>query len=237
MQTTKTATKFSIERRVTPSDRPNGADVGNAELMNAIEALSETVSGLGAGNRPAAGGDGHGVDQEGDQDLRIELAQMVRTIARAKTEIASIKHPKSEDDQMVDATSELDEIVKATENATNTILESGEQIEKILDEARDAHGGDDAVQLLCDQVGSQVVNIFQACNFQDITGQRITKVVRTLRFVEARILAMIDIWGVGAFEHLPVPGPPPAHSSDEHVKGPQLENQGISQAEIDALFD
>jgi chemotaxis protein CheZ len=236
LQTTKTATKFSIERRVTPSDRPNGADIGNAELMNAIEALSETVAGLRAGNRPA-GGDGYGVDQEGDQDLRIELAQMVRTIARAKTEIASIKHPMSEDDQMVDATSELDEIVKATENATNTILESGEQIERVIDETKEAHGGDEAIQLLCDQIGSQVVNIFQACNFQDITGQRITKVVRTLRFVEARILAMIEIWGAGAFQDLPVPGPPPAHSSDEHVKGPQLENQGISQAEIDALFD
>ncbi len=240
MRTTEAAKKFSIQRRVSPKGRPNGAGIGNDELMEAIESLRETLAGLGAGlgaGNGLAGDDGYSADPEGDQDLRIELAQMVRTIARTKSEIASIKHPKAEADQMEDASSELDAIVRATETATNVILESSEAIEKIIDAAKIAHGGDETIQLLSDQVGAQVVKIFEACNFQDITGQRINKVVRTLHFIEARILAMIEIWGVSAFEHLPVPGPPPLHSSDEHVAGPQLENQGISQAEIDALFD
>ncbi len=236
MPTTESAKKFSIQRGASPSGRPNGAGISNAELMEAIEALYDRFAGLGAGNGPAVD-DGHSADPEGDQDLRVELAQMVRTIARTKSEIASIKHPKAEADQMEDASSELDAIVQATETATNVILESSEAIEKITDAAKSAHGGDETIQLLGDQVGAEVVKIFEACNFQDITGQRINKVVRTLHFIEERILAMIEIWGVSAFEHLPVPGPPALHSSDENVAGPQLENQGISQAEIDALFD
>lgn len=236
MRTTEATKKFSIERRVSPSAGSNGTGVSNGELMDAIESLQVAITGMGAG-RGHLVDDGHSADQEGDQVLRIEIAQMIRTIARAKTEIASIKHPGSSDDQVDDASSELDEIVKATEKATNTILESGEEIEKLIDAAKTAHGQDETIQLLGDKVGEQVVNIFEACNFQDITGQRINKVVRTLRFIEARILAMIEIWGKEAFEDLPVPGPPPAHSSDEHVSGPQLENQGISQDEIDALFD
>ena len=44
-------------------------------------------------------------------------------------------------------------------------------------------------------IQDKVIQIFEACNFQDLTGQRITKVVSTLRFVEDRIMQMMDIWG------------------------------------------
>ena len=37
---------------------------------------------------------------------------------------------------------------------------------------------------------------YTACSFQDITGQRTEKVVNVLRFIEQRINAMIEIWGV-----------------------------------------
>ncbi len=223
---------FSIERRKSGA---NGADGSAAfDVLAAIQELRQDIAGLAS---KSANGDGMSVDAEADQDLRIELAQMVRTIARAKTEIASIKHPKSEDDFMVEASNELDAVVASTEIATNTILESGEEIERLVDKVKILHADEDTIVLMADQVAAQVINIFEACNFQDVTGQRITKIIRTLRFIETRILSMIDIWGKEAFEGLPIPGPPPLHSSDEHVSGPQLENQGISQEEIDALFD
>ena len=40
-----------------------------------------------------------------------------------------------------------------------------------------------------------MIKIFEACNFQDLTGQRITKVVGTLKFIETHIVRMMEIWG------------------------------------------
>ena len=176
-------------------------------------------------------------DLESTEDIRIEIAQMVRMIGRAKQEIAAIKHPRSDDDRVSAASSELDAIVLATETATQDILDANEKIEQLIKEIGGLTGDDEIIHR-CEQAGEYLVNILEACNFQDITGQRITKVIRTLRFIEERILAMINIWGVQAFADLPVPkGEFDAESEEALLNGPQLENQGISQADIDALFD
>ena len=76
----------------------------------------------------------------------------------------------------------------------------------------------------------------ESCNFQDLTGQRTTKVITTLRHIEERIVAMIGIWGIEAFEELPVPQS--ENDGDEALlNGPAKAGEGISQADIDALFD
>ena len=49
---------------------------------------------------------------------------------------------------------------------------------------------------LCDKIDQRATDIYTACSFQDITGQRTDKVVQALRFIEQRINAMIEIWGV-----------------------------------------
>ncbi|MBC8013253.1 MAG: hypothetical protein H7X74_04110 [Methyloceanibacter sp.] len=49
---------------------------------------------------------------------------------------------------------------------------------------------------LCDKIDQRATDIYTACSFQDITGQRTEKVVKALRFIEQRINAMIEIWGV-----------------------------------------
>ena len=81
-----------------------------------------------------------------------------------------------------------------------------------------------------------VVSIFEACNFQDITGQRIGKVVRTLDFIEERVVAMIQTWGTEAFAHLPHTVEVPVAEEAKLLNGPQLQGKAISQADIDVLF-
>ena len=49
----------------------------------------------------------------------------------------------------------------------------------------------------CDEVENLTTNIYMACSFQDLTGQRTQKVVQVLRYLENRINAMIEIWGIG----------------------------------------
>jgi len=168
--------------------------------------------------------------------LKTELRALAVCIEHTKAEIAALKPKDAEDDRLIAVTFELDAIVSSTERATEQILEAAEKIELIGKEIQ-AHAADSYVSRLVEDIGDTVGNIFEACNFQDITGQRITKVVKTLKYVEDRINAMIEIWGP---ENIADVSPKifEEHRDDDSklLNGPQLENKGISQAEIDSLF-
>jgi chemotaxis protein CheZ len=167
--------------------------------------------------------------------LRNEIRAMSLAIQQTKTEIAALRPPNTEDDRLVVVTQELDAIVTATEAATNTILESAEKVDMLAEQIQSG-GGDTTSKQLAGDVRDTVITMFEACNFQDITGQRISKVVRTLQFIEERINKMIEIWGQDAFAEI-------EHTQEEIdaeaalLNGPQLANQGVSQADIDKLFD
>lgn len=170
--------------------------------------------------------------------LKTELRALAVCIEQTKSEIAALRPNNSVDDRLMAVTFELDAIVSATENATQGILGAAEKIEGLTKEIQ-SHGVDSYVGRLTEDINETIINIFEACNFQDITGQRITKVVKTLQYIEARINAMIDIWGPDNIAEI-VPKPPADDHRDDDAKllnGPALENQGISQSEIDALFD
>ena len=49
---------------------------------------------------------------------------------------------------------------------------------------------------LCDQINEKTMAAIECCTFQDITGQRVGKIVKSLQFVEERIDAMVALWGV-----------------------------------------
>jgi chemotaxis protein CheZ len=167
--------------------------------------------------------------------LRNEIRAMSLAIQHTKIEIAALRPPNTADDRLMVVTQELDAIVTATERATNTILESAEKVDMLAEQVQSV-GSDTTSQQLAGDIRDTVITMFEACNFQDITGQRISKVVRTLQFIEDRINKMIDIWGPETFESV-------QHTQEELdeeaalLNGPQLANQGVSQADIDKLFD
>jgi chemotaxis protein CheZ len=177
------------------------------------------------------------------QILRIEVARMVRSLAATKREIAEIKHPLNagDEDRMTKAASELDEIVSATEDATNDILDASEAIGTHANEILAEIGDLDTMAPRLQDINEQVARIMEACNFQDITGQRVTKVVKTLEFIEDRIRTIVEDWGREAFLDLPLPDDSDATGQEDDesklLNGPQLANQGLSQDDIDALFD
>jgi chemotaxis protein CheZ len=231
--------EFSAERQLRIRQLGGENGVGNAELLHAIQELREEVVELRQAQISQA------AQLEGDHpvfaeslEVRVEIAQMVRMIGRAKLEIASIKHPMAEeDDRMKLAAGELDAIVVATEASTQDILAASEQMETLVRTITGLQPDDAEMATLGDQMANEIIKIYEACNFQDITGQRINKVVKTIRFIEEKILAMIDIWGAEAFIDLPVASDPSASGDDSLMNGPQLQNQGITQDEINALFD
>lgn len=164
--------------------------------------------------------------------LRRELQEMSHSIVQTRQEIAAIKpadHPGN--NRIMVATEELDAIVTATERATSDILTAAERLQTLADDLMTT-GGE---QKLCDEVANLATHILMACSFQDITGQRTTKVVNVLRYLEQRVNAMIAIWGVdGVKARLLEAGDkrPDAHL----ISGPPREGEGIMQDDVDRLM-
>lgn len=122
--------------------------------------------------------------------LRRELQDLSSHIAETRREIAALKPDDPSADRIMRATEELDAILQSTEHATTEILNGSERIQSVADRLRKDHP--DLAQML----DNEVTEIMTACSFQDITGQRMTKVVNTLRYIERRVHAMIQIWGL-----------------------------------------
>ena len=101
-----------------------------------------------------------------------------RTIARAKAEIAALRVDDITDNHIPFATDELDAIVEHTATATNAILKAARRWMRL----RGSVTGEPAARLQ-----DATTRIYEACSFQDITGQRITKVVATLKTIEAKV--------------------------------------------------
>jgi chemotaxis regulatin CheY-phosphate phosphatase CheZ len=164
-------------------------------------------------------------------NVLAELVEMSEAISRTRREIAQIKPPYQFDKQLTTATEELDRIVEATEKATSEILGAAEEIQEVAWTLREKGTGIE----LCDRIDQRTTDIYTACSFQDITGQRTGKVVRALRFIEQRINAMIEIWGVDiAFKVDDMAAKMEAQAAaqaDEQRRG-----EGLKQADVDRML-
>ncbi|MCJ2084513.1 hypothetical protein MKK88_00690 [Methylobacterium sp. E-005] len=123
--------------------------------------------------------------------LRGNLVDMADAISRTKAEIAAISAANHEQTRLTEASLALDGIVRETERATSDILGSAEAIQEAAWTLRE-QGANEAA---CDVLDHHATGIYTACSFQDLTAQRIARIVYTLRYLEDRLSAMIAIWG------------------------------------------
>lgn len=195
------------------------------KLLSAIEAIGNVAQ---AATAPA-----QTVDV-----LRLELQEMSASIQQTRSEIAAIKPTDGGNNRIMSATGELDAIVTATERATSEILAAAERTQEIAEKLKEQGANED----LCDELEAHATAIFMACSFQDITGQRTTKVVQVLHYLEHRVNSMISIWGVEPGDeeramstaHLdPKDTRPDAHL----LNGPQADDKAPSQEDIDAMMN
>ncbi len=132
---------------------------------------------------------------------------------------------------------ELDAVVHSAAQATQQLLDSAEHIDEAAS-ALSALLKEEQHHALAQDIQDQVVRIFEACNFHDITGQRITKVLATLKLVEDHVTRIKEIWAdIDAFRTSSVARIEP-QPQVTLLNGPKLEgDQGhASQADIDAMF-
>lgn len=123
--------------------------------------------------------------------FRGDLMEMADAIARTRAEVAALSQPDHGESRLTVASEALDAIVRATERATSDILSAAEEVQEAAWTLRE--GGADSE--LCDALDRHATQIYTACSFQDLTAQRTSRVVHTLRYLEDRIASMIGIWG------------------------------------------
>jgi chemotaxis protein CheZ len=167
-----------------------------------------------------------------DLKLYQEVEALADFIHKAKAEIAQLRPSDIGSQYIASATDELDAIIGATEAAANTILDSAEKMEAMATELSTEHSR---------RLSDITTALYEACNFQDLTGQRITKVVRALKHIEERVEALVHAFGPEGRD-APAPGAATdaaktgVLSDQDLLNGPQLPEKAPDQADIDALF-
>ncbi len=208
----------SIAKREFPTDSNQSAqDISLAEVLHlaqsSVETLKEFLNRL-------------------DTTVGDDFHQIMEKISQTRDDMQLLNMPNNEVCPLTDAENELKMVVKATEDATNRIMSAAETI-------MTADPKDPAHYHLT--VESKVMEIFEACSFQDITGQRINRVVETLDFVDYRIHKIAAFLGIETaserrefneqafMERL-------QRKDDLILHGPQEDGEGVDQNEIDNMF-
>ncbi|MDW3205377.1 MAG: protein phosphatase CheZ [Alphaproteobacteria bacterium] len=234
--------RVPVGKSVKSGDAPvNGREL--EEIRESIEALRKDVQSLSVGEKakPAtpAGVDAETFKQQivEAERLKFDLQELSDAIERTKQEIATLRSADPTNDKIATASEALRAVVGDTEYATNGIINAAEAIEDVAGRLRAELSADSQTQV--DELFEHATAIFEACNFQDITGQRITKVVNTMEFIDERVRKMMDIWGGdSAFASVMRGEEKAPPKAGEELHGPAMEGDGsISQDEIDALFD
>jgi chemotaxis protein CheZ len=164
------------------------------------------------------------------REVYLHIAELAKIIDDLKKQISSHGPQYVKNTHIPEATDELDAVVAATAEATNTIMAQCEKIDTVgagLDEAsREALTG-------C------VTQIYEACSFQDITGQRIKKVISTLRVIEERVDSIVDTLGdkVGLkISDAQLVKEVSVEDEKSLLNGPQMPDKAITQDDIDKLL-
>ena len=156
--------------------------------------------------------------------LLYEIGALGEAVAVARQEIAALKVDDITASYIPCATDELDAIVAHTAAATESILEACETLDALGATMR----GDAARSMQ-----EATVKIYESCSFQDITGQRITKVVSTLKTIETTIARIVDRFGQVPAERRDAV---PASEPESLLNGPQLPASAMDQSDIDKLL-
>ncbi len=245
----RTAAQDTAQKPYIVSDQDTGASdefarVRHQEVMEALGEINARLTSADSGGEPENAISEQVIescrrDLREAQKIKDELQEIHDAIARTKQEIATLHRGEYQGVEISRMTNELSAIVDGTEQATESILHAAEQIDNdaadlvaALRQERNRNAASD--------IQDQVIKIFEACNFQDLTGQRISKVVAAFTFIEERVGRMMEIWGgLESFKEIELEASCTRDEDEALLNGPALEDDTdiASQDDIDALFD
>jgi chemotaxis protein CheZ len=192
----------------------NNGDISINEILSLAQTMTKSLD---------------GVFRAVDASVQREFREIASYIEVMKSDIAGLQANDLQQTHIPTAGKELSAVLEATEEATNTIMECAEAI--MCADASDH----DAYKEMVDE---NLMKIFEACSFQDITGQRISKVVETLTMIDERVSRFAKRMQVEDAE---------GHATEEEaerakrkkdliLEGPQDKGEAINQDAVDDLF-
>ncbi len=167
-----------------------------------------------------------------DAKIYSEFREIADQINFTKTEISQLNASEMRQGRIPEAGKELHAIVESTEQATHKIMEAAETI-------MTADPSDQGNYY--NIVNDNIMAIFEACSFQDLTGQRISRVVDTLEFIDKRVSKFANKFSSTADDAS-------QHYVDDEerekadrnqrliLNGPQDDEHAIKQDEIDEML-
>lgn len=167
----------------------------------------------------------HNLNRPEKGPLIAVLDHLLRYVKSTKKDIAALRSAEGSGTSFSTAAEELQEIVREASDATHAIMNAAEVIEEV------SRGLDKPA---ADALSNAVTSIYEACAFQDITGQRISKVIATLQGIESKVVGLARAIG-GEVETTAIDSVNGRES--DLLNGPQIGSQAKSQDEIDRLFE
>lgn len=168
----------------------------------------------------------HGYFAKLDTRRSRDFEAIAGYIAEAKNEIRDLRPQAVSQSGLPTAGTELQAITRDTEEATNVIMSAAEAMLDMDMSAPD----------LKDRIDDGVMKIFEACSFQDITGQRVSKIVKVLSQIDALITRLGDAVGDSAPSGECEPTAEEKRARDLLLNGPAIGGPETRQADIDELF-
>lgn len=206
---------ISLESRVEALVEQTGGQIDVSEVAGVVSGLMQSLK----SDAPIFG-----------HDLGQDIRDLMAYVDVAKSEIAALKPQTMSRRDIPEASEELGAIVAASEDAAGVMMDVAEEIQALADDGNHHLSG---------RVSDIATRIYEASSFQDITGQRVTKVVRVLNHLEIKLAALADAIGDSHVEERAEV----KFASDGHIlneqallHGPQLPEAANNQDDIDALL-
>lgn len=234
---------FTSERRSGKLSASADA-ISNRDLLDAFNNLSNLLGDIVAEQWPPADGGGEPPEEAPEKTIGAPAGW-----ERAKREIAALKSANADEDRLVLARREIETVVAATDAAANEIMNLSDAVQEVSGKLRGEPGSAEpaaaesaaaAAKAHSDTLDEIATNLMIACSFQDLTGQRLNKVANALQALEDQVDGLFRTLDISAATG---EGGLLAYTADDErpdkkmLHGPQDEGEGISQAEIDAMFD
>ena len=160
-----------------------------------------------------------------DETIKDEFIDIAGFIKKARNEIGDLRPKDIKTNRIPSAGEELEAIVADTEIATDKIMQTAEDVLAMDPDSTEDFGM---------QIQDKMLVIIEACSFQDLTGQRVSKVVATLKQIEDRISRFAEVMGVDEDEVEVTPEE--QRRRDLLLNGPAIGGPETAQDDIDVMF-
>lgn len=212
---------FRIEELAAPQRLAQVDDApapGLGEILRELGTLRAMLSAPSPRPSPASSA----VPRDEVERLTAKLRLIRSTITGGAPEHPGANGSRSQGAAAMRIANELEAVMQGSEQATQKILAAAEEIDQAANNLSAALKGK-SEQGLAQDIRDRVIAIFEACNFQDLTSQRVVKVMASLARIEQQIARTL--------EELARESAPPMH-------GPRLDDDRghVSQSEVDLMF-